>query len=63
MSTVTIAKRLPKACCYSPKPDPLLVLPANIPKNTQHAQHHKPTAAFSLMDEILEHLNYLESKW
>lgn len=54
MSTVTISKRHPKACCCSPKPDSLLVLPANIPKNTQHTPRHKPTAAFSLMGEILE---------
>lgn len=36
------------------QPNSLLVLPANVLKNTPHPHGHKPTEAFSLMDEMLK---------
>lgn len=55
VSTITISKRLPEACCYSLTPKSLLVQPVYVLKNTQPTHLRKSTAAFSLMVEILEH--------
>lgn len=61
MSTRTINRRLPKARCYSPKPNSLLTLPASVLKNTPHTRGHKRTEAFSLIDEILKRGSILKA--